>query len=142
MEQRLSIITLGVKDLKEAEQFYAEKFGWSKAEESNESIIFMQLNGIKLALYANAALAEDANVVHKETGNDSYKGFTMAFCTRTEQEVDELFENFENQNVKIIKRPEKVFWGGYSGYIADPDDNLWEIAFNPYLQIDEAGNIK
>ncbi|GAA0893001.1 VOC family protein [Fulvivirga kasyanovii] len=142
MEQRLSIITLGVKDLKEAEQFYTEKFGWNKAEESNENIIFMQLNGIKLALYANAALAEDANVEYKETGHGSYKGFTLAFCTRTEQEVDELFENFEKQNVNIVKRPEKVFWGGYSGYIADPDGNLWEIAFNPYLQIDEVGNIK
>ncbi|UII32445.1 VOC family protein [Fulvivirga ulvae] len=142
MEQRLSIITLGVKELDKSEQFYTKKFGWSKTEESNESIIFMQLNGIKLALYANAALAEDANVEHQETGNASYKGFTLAFCTRSEQEVDELFEDFKKQNVKIVKEPEKVFWGGYSGYIADPDGNLWEIAFNPYLQMDEVGNIK
>lgn len=140
MEQRLSIITLGVADLKKAEQFYTEKFGWSKAEESNENIIFMQLNGIKLALYANEALAEDANVNHDDS-RSAYKGFTLAFCTRSEQEVDELFTNFEKQKVQIIKKPEKVFWGGYSGYIADPDGNLWEIAFNPYLTIDGAGNI-
>ncbi|MBL6448727.1 VOC family protein [Fulvivirga sp. 29W222] len=142
MEQRLSIITLGVNDLKKAEQFYAEKFGWSKTDESNESIIFMQLNGIKLALYSNAGLAEDASMNGQKVDENTFKGFTLAFCTRTEQEVDDLFEGFEKQGVKIVKKPEKVFWGGYSGYIADPDGNLWEIAFNPYLEIDEGGNIK
>lgn len=139
MEQRLSIITLGVNDLKVSEEFYIETFGWAKSNESNENIIFMHLNGIKLALYGKAALAEDAKVKNNGSG---FKGFTMAYCTRSEKEVDDLFLKFKNQGTKIVKSPERTFWGGYSGYIADPDENLWEIAFNPYLNIDEAGNIE
>ncbi len=137
MEQRLTIVGLGVKDLQVSSQFYEEKFGWKKMKSSNDGITFFQLNGILLSLYPNDKLAEDATVSPEGQG---FKGFTLAFNTRTKEEVDTLISELEAKGVKIVKRPESVFWGGYSSYIADPDDNLWEIAFNPYLLLDEAGN--
>ena len=137
MEQRLTIVGLGVNDLKVSSQFYEEKFGWKKMKSSNDGITFFQLNGILLSLYPKDKLAEDATVSPEGNG---FKGFSLAFNTRTKKEVDELIETLESKGVKIVKRPEDVFWGGYSGYIADPDENLWEIAFNPYLLLDENGN--
>ncbi len=99
----------------------------------------MHLNGIYLACYKRDKLAEDAEMSPEGNG---FKAFTLAFNTRSEEEVNELFGYFEEKGVSIIKKPEKVFWGGYSGYIADPDDNLWEIAYNPFVEIDAEGNIK
>lgn len=137
MEQRLTIVGLGVNNLKESSQFYEEKFGWKKMKSSNDGITFFQLNGILLSLYPKEKLAEDATVNSEGHG---FKGFTLAFNTRTKEEVDELIEDLAAKGVKIIKKPEEVFWGGYSSYIADPDENLWEIAFNPFLPLDENGN--
>lgn len=92
-----------------------------------------------LSCYKRDKLAEDATVSEVGTG---FKAFSLAYNTRSEKEVNELFLSFEEKGVNIIKKPEKAFWGGYSGYIADPDDNLWEIAYNPFVVIDAAGNIK
>lgn len=138
MEQRLTIITLGVADLQVAADFYENKFGWTRSGNSWEDIIFFQLNGIQLALYPRAKLAEDVTV---SPDNKGYKGFTLAYNARSEKEVDELISQLEEKGVAIIKRPQKVFWGGYSSYIADPDGNLWEIVYNPYLLLDEKGNV-
>ncbi len=137
MEQRLTIVGLGVNSLELSSRFYEEKFGWKKMKSSNDGISFFQLNGILLSLYPREKLAEDATVSAEGNG---FKGFTLAFNTRTKEEVDTLIETLETKGVKIVKRPEAVFWGGYSSYIADPDDNLWEIAFNPFLPLDEHGN--
>ena len=133
MEQRMTFITLGVEDLNQSIDFYENKFGWNRSELSNESIIFYDLNGTHLALYDREELAKDVNV--DPLGN-GFRSFTMAYNTRSEKEVDDLIENLRKQGVQVIKEPQKVFWGGYSSYIADPDGNLWEIAFNPYLKID------
>lgn len=137
MEQRLTIIGLGVDDLMVSTSFYEEKFGWDKLSSSNENISFFQLNGILLSLYPREKLAEDANVSAEGQG---FRSFTLAFNTRSEKEVDDLISMLHEKGVKIVKKPQKVFWGGYSSYIADPDGNLWEIAFNPYLPLDEQGN--
>ena len=137
MEQRATIITLGVKNLEVATKFYQEQFGWKLMAISNESISFFQLNGFLLSLYPTEKLAEDAKVSHKGNG---FKGFTLAYNTRSKEEVDSLFEDLKRKGVSIVKQPEEVIWGGYSGYIADPDDNLWEIAFNPFLPLDKNGN--
>lgn len=137
MEQRATIIGLGVNNLEVSTKFYREQFGWKLMAASNESISFFQLNGILLSLYPRVKLAEDAKVSHTGSG---FKGFTLAYNTRSKEEVDTLFEDLKRKGVRIVKQPEEVSWGGYSGYIADPDDNLWEIAYNPFLPMDEKGN--
>ncbi|MBV6644219.1 MAG: VOC family protein [Cyclobacteriaceae bacterium] len=136
-EQRLTIVGLGVQDLKESTRFYEEDFGWSKLDSSNDTITFFQLNGILLSLYSKEKLAEDATVSAEGSG---FNSFTLAYNTRSKGEVDHLIQELESRGVRIVKRPEEVFWGGYSGYVADPDGHLWEIAFNPYLPLDSAGN--
>jgi uncharacterized protein len=138
MQQRLSIITLGVKDVKLATEFYETKFGWSKLPSSNEHITFFQLNGIQFALFETNELAKDATIVNDGSG---FKGLTMAYNARSEAEVDEIVSDLAAKGVVIVKQPGKVFWGGYSSYVADIDGHLWEIAFNPYLLLDEKGNI-
>lgn len=137
MQPRVTIIGLGVNDLKISNAFYEEKFGWKKMKSSNESISFFQLNGLLLSLYPKDKLAEDATVDPTGSG---FKAFSLAYNTRTKEEVDEIITDLASKGVKVVKQPEHVFWGGYSGYIADPDENLWEIAYNPFLELDEAGN--
>jgi uncharacterized glyoxalase superfamily protein PhnB len=130
MEQRITFFTLGVNDLQVSTGFYETNFGWKRSAMSTENIVFFHLNGIHLSLYNRKALAEDATVDEAGSG---FKGFTLAHNVGSEKEVDELIEDLRNKGVKIVKEPQKVFWGGYSSYISDPDGNLWEIAFNPYL---------
>ncbi|HTQ29507.1 MAG TPA: VOC family protein [Puia sp.] len=139
MDQRLTIITLGVADVKRATSFYEEVFGWNKSASGNENISFFHLNGIEFALYGRGELAKDATVPAEGSG---FKGFTLAYNARSEKEVDELFELLGKRGANIVKKPGKVFWGGYSGYMADPDDNLWEIAYNPFLELDDKGATK
>ena len=133
MDQRLTFITLGVNDLKSSIDFYENKFGWKRSELSNNDIIFYDLNGIHISLYSRNELAKDATVDSSGTG---FKGFTLSYNARSEKEVDDLVNTLRNKGVQIVKEPQKVFWGGYSSYISDPDGNLWEIAFNPYLKND------
>jgi uncharacterized glyoxalase superfamily protein PhnB len=130
MEQRITFFTLGVNDLQVSTGFYETNFGWKRSAISTENIVFFDLNGIHFSLYNRKALAEDATVDEAGSG---FKGFTLAHNVGSEKEVDELIEDLRNKGVKIVKEPQKVFWGGYSSYISDPDGNLWEIAFNPYL---------
>jgi len=138
MQPRVNIISLGVANVKAATTFYQEKFGWELTNASNENISFFQLNGVLLSLYPREKLAEDATLDHTGSG---FKGFTLAYNTRTKEEVDEIFTNLKSKGVHIVKQPEKVFWGGYSGYVADLDGNLWEIAYNPFLELDAEGNV-
>jgi len=133
MEQRLTFISLGVKDLNNSIDFYENKFGWKRSELSNKELILYQLNGIYLALYSRNELAKDASV---DSVGSGFKGFSISYNARSEKEVDDLIKGLRDKGVKIVKEPQKVFWGGYSSYIADPDGNLWEIAYNPYLKND------
>jgi hypothetical protein len=96
------------------------------------------MNGLLLSLYPLQKFKEEVNLDVKKEG---FPTFTMAYNARSEAEVNILFEQFKERGAKILKMPEKVFWGGYSGYISDPDGYFWEIAFNPFLKLDEAGNI-
>ncbi|MCB9082291.1 MAG: VOC family protein [Lewinellaceae bacterium] len=130
-EQRLTFITLGVADLAAARYFYEEIFGWQASPTSNEDIRFYPLpGGLHLSIYSHEALADDAQVPAARSG---FRGVSLAYNTRSEQEVDDLMTNLAARGVRIVKKAQKVFWGGYSGYIADPDGHLWEIAFNPHL---------
>lgn len=137
MQQRLTIITLGVADLQASTNFYTQKLGWQKKGDY-EDIVFIPLNGIMLGLYPKDKLAEDANLPPAKVG---YSNITLAYNARSIEEVDALFQTFKEKEINIVKPPKKAFWGGYSGYIADPDGYLWEIAFNPYMELDEKGNV-
>ena len=130
MEQRITLITLGVSDLNISRAFYGEKFGWKPLPSSTDDVVFYQLNGIQLALFGDRALAEDAGVNPAGSG---FRKFSLAYNVRSEEEIDRLVNDLERRGVTVVKRPQKVFWGGYSSYVTDPDQNLWEIAYNPYL---------
>ena len=136
MEQRLSILTLGVDDLAAMRDFYVEKFGWTPVAE-NKDIVFFGLNGTLLSFFEKEALAQDAQV-ERAAGSS---GFSLAHNVRTEDEVDELFALLESKGVEIVKRPEKTFFGAYGGYVADVEGNLWDIACNPYVELDEQGAV-
>eukprot|EP00934_Nitzschia_sp_Nitz4_P006684 Nitzschia sp. Nitz4//scaffold167_size49223//48019//48459//NITZ4_007042-RA/size49223-processed-gene-0.52-mRNA-1//1//CDS//3329538296//6674//frame0 len=144
MDPRLTLITLGVSDVQKATAFYEEKIGWKRRPGmSNDNISFFQLNGILLSLFSLESLAKDATVPVPAGGNDptAFRGMTLAYVCRSEQEVDDIMKSLEAKGVKIVKQPTKVFWGGYSGYFADLDGNLWEVAYNPFLALDEKGNV-
>ncbi|TND08921.1 MAG: hypothetical protein FD123_1775 [Bacteroidetes bacterium] len=138
MDARLSFLTLGVNDLEKSKRFYMDQFGWKPIKDS-DGIVFFKLNGFILALFPKDELAEDAGVSVEGSG---FKGFSMAINMRSEEEVNTVFAKLEKNGVKIVRPPEKVFWGGYRGYIADNEDHLWEIAYNPFLELDENGNVK
>jgi hypothetical protein len=133
------MISLGVKDLQKSVDFYETGLGWKKSSESSEQIAFFQLNGIALALYPHDLLAEDATVPARGEG---FQGFTLAYNTKSEEEADLVLKLAESIGARIVKPAQKVFWGGYSGYFADLDGFLWEVAYNPFFPFDENNNIK
>lgn len=139
MNQYLHLITLGVTNLERSRQFYSQTLGWIASNASNESVAFYQAGGVVLGLYPRALLAEDALTSPQGSG---FSGITLAHNTRSESEVDEIIRDLKDKGVKIVKEPQKVFWGGYSSYFADPDDYLWEVAYNPFFPFDESGNLK
>jgi len=137
MEQRMSLVTLGVEDLARARRFYEEGLGFRRGN-TEEEVAFYQLNGIVLALYPRSALAADAGIDAQGSG---FSGVTLAWNGRSREEVDTAFATAEAAGARIVKKPEEVFWGGYSGYFADPDGHLWEVSFNPFWPIDADGNV-
>ncbi|HET7142523.1 MAG TPA: VOC family protein [Anaerolineales bacterium] len=139
MKQHLHIITLGVRDFKASYEFYTTKLGWKPSSGSNDDIAFFQTSGVVLAIYPRETLAEDALASPEGNG---FSGITLAYNARSEAEVDEIIKDLKLKGVKIIKEPQKVFWGGYSSYFADPDDYRWEVAYNPFFPFDENGNLK
>ena len=137
MDQLLSLLTFGVSDLARSRPFY-EALGWRASAASQPEIVFFQLNGFALALFARADLAEDAGVEDRRTG---FSGVTLACNVRSPIEVDETFRAAIAAGAEAVKIPHATDWGGYSGYIADPDYHLWEIAWNPHFPLDLAGNL-
>ena len=138
MEQRLSLITLGVADLARSRRFY-EQLGWRPSSASTAAIAFYQLAGIALALYPRSDLARDARLPEDGHG---FGGITLAFNTRTRQEVDTLLAEARSAGARILKPAEEASWGGYSGYFADPDGYPWEVAWNPSFPIDADGSMR
>ena len=146
MEQRLSLITLGVKDLARARQFYTEGLGWRASPQSQESIVFIPLNGFVLSLYERGALLEDA---FGEEGKDKRRApesaapnFTLAYNVRTIEEVAQTLQFAQKAGAQLVKPAQKVFWGGTSGYFADKDGFLWEVAHNPYAELAANGDFR
>ena len=139
MEQRMSIITLGVSNLKKSRSFY-ENLGWNIAtEEQADNIVAFNLQSFVLALYPKEGLAKDVGI---EMDTSSIPSFTLAYNVGSEEEVDRVIDKVQAIGAKIIKEPQKVFWGGYSSYFADPDGYIWEVAFNPYSVPEKDGSFK
>ena len=139
MEQRLSLITLGVNDLTRSRQFYEQGLGWVISSGSNEQIVFFQVGRIALALYSRAALAADAHLANDGTG---FGGITLAYNVRQREDVDAILTEAQAAGARLLKPAEEVHWGGYSGYFADPDGYPWEVAWNPYWELLEDGSVQ
>lgn len=137
MEQRLSLITLGVSDIARAKRFYVEGLGWRPSVASNDNVVFIQLNGVALSLYSREALAEDAGVSPK---GDGFTGFALAYNVREKHDVEAVLNLAAKAGGTIIKPAQETFWGGYSGYFKDPDGFLWEVAHNPGFQLTKEGH--
>lgn len=131
MKPRISMITLGVRDLAISVKFYEQGLGFPRMESPPE-VAFFTLNGSWLGLYGREALAEDANV---PTDGHGFEGFTLSHNVQSESEVDEVMDQAIKAGATIVKQPQKVFWGGYSGYFKDPDGHLWEVAHNPLFWV-------
>jgi catechol 2,3-dioxygenase-like lactoylglutathione lyase family enzyme len=138
MEQRLSIITLGVADLARAKAFYLDGLGWAEVDQAAEEICFIQMPGVVFSLYPLDKLAEDIGT--EPLTEISTGGVTLAHNTRSEAETDEVLATAVAAGARLVKPAQKVFWGGYSGYFADPDNHLWEVAYNPFATIADDGS--
>lgn len=130
MDPRISLVTLGVADVAASAAFY-ERLGLTRIESPPE-VAFFSLNGTWLGLYGREALAEDATV---DANGSGFRGVTLAHNVASEEEVDAVLAEAVEAGATLVKPGQKVFWGGYSGYFADPDGHLWEVAHNPILWI-------
>jgi catechol 2,3-dioxygenase-like lactoylglutathione lyase family enzyme len=133
MDQRLSLVTLGVVDLDRARDFYAA-LGW-RAAPSPEGVVFYQAGGMVLALWERAALEVDSGVV--DTGG--WCGVTLAHNVASREDVDAVMAEAEQAGAEIGRPAAPTFWGGYSGAFTDPDGHPWEVAHNPFWQVTEDG---
>ena len=136
-EKRLSIITLGVKDRAAMTKFYEETIGFKNI--GPEAMTMFDMGGFVLGLWEADKLAEDAGQAANPVG--AFRNVALAYNARSIEEVDEIFARLKAADVEITTPPHKAFWGGYSGYFADPEGNAWEVAFNPFWKFDEAGRV-
>lgn len=137
VEQRLSLITLGVEDLAGSTRFYRDVLGWTPAEIGGGEVTFFQLNGFVLGLFPREGLARDAGVDTLESGG--FSRVALAYNVRERDDVDRVLTAVETAGARLIKPAEDAFWGGRSGYFADPDGFLWEVAWNPGFPIRDDG---
>jgi hypothetical protein len=136
MEQRLSLVTLGVRDLSRARRFY-EALGWTTGAAPDDDVVFFQAGGMIVALWDRAKLAEDTVV----TDDGGWGGITLAHNVRSEEEVDAVLAEAGAAGATIARAGAKTFWGGYSGVFVDPDGHPWEIAHNPHWTIAADGSV-
>ena len=131
MQPRISMITLGVRNLAASVKFYETGLGFPRMNSPPE-VAFFILNGTWLGLYSRHALAEDATIAPEGSG---FEGFTLSHNVASEEEVESVMSQALAAGAKLVKPAQKVFWGGYSGYFKDPDGHLWEIAHNPHFWV-------
>jgi catechol 2,3-dioxygenase-like lactoylglutathione lyase family enzyme len=130
MKPKLSLVTLGVSDLDRSRRFY-EALGWEPQDWTPESkVVFFELNGVMLSLFGRDDLAEDVGV--EATRSTGFASITLAHNEPSIDDVDRAFNEFISAGATAVKTPQATAWGGYSGYVADPDGHLWEVAFNPF----------
>ena len=138
MDQRLSLVTLGVRDLAVARDFYEEGLGWKATSAVEGKVVFYQMNGMIISLFGRDDLVKDGNFTDSGAG---FSGITLAYNARDAAEVDAVMTQAEKAGAVIQKPAEKVFWGGYSGYFCDLDGHPWEVAYNPFWNITEDGHM-
>ncbi len=134
MEQRISLITLGVSDIARSAAFY-EALGWQRVD-SPDGVVAFDLIGMTLGLYPRAKLAEDMGLSETELGHGA---MTLSHNLREKAEVSELMKAAREADARILKDASDVFWGGHHGYFADPDGHIWEITFNPFSPLSDEG---
>ena len=139
MEQRMSLITLGVADLQRAVTFYENVIGW-KATASPPGVVFFDLNGVVFALWPHEGAGERPGL-HRPLIVPAYRGYALAHNVRSEAELDAIFARLKSNDAIIVKEPQKTFWGGYSGYFSYLDGHIWEIAHNPFWTIEKDGRV-
>ena len=137
MEQRVSLVTLGVSDLARARAFY-EALGWVTRAKPDDDVCFFQAGGLVLALWGRDLLAEDSGV--DDAGG--WGGVTLSHNARSPDEVDSVIEEARRAGANIVREPAETFWGGYSAAFTDPEDHPWEVAHNPRWTIHENGSVE
>ena len=135
MKPAVSLITLGVRDFGRALKFYRDGLGWKTSAKEGDPVAFFQLNNLILGLWSREELAKDAHV----PDTAGFSGITIAHNVRSEKEVDEVLDVAKHAGATVTKPAAKTFWGGYSGYVADPEGHLWEVAHNPFWDVAEDG---
>jgi uncharacterized protein len=136
MEQRISLVTLGVRDLARSRAFY-EALGWKTNAAPGDDVVFFQAAGLIVALWGRAQLAEDSGV----TDSGGWGGITLAYNTRSPAEVDAVIAEAAEAGATIPRQGAETFWGGYSGVFVDPDGHAWEVAHNPHWTIGDDGSV-
>jgi hypothetical protein len=137
MDQRVSLVTLGVEDLGRARTFY-EALGWKTNAAADDDVVFFQAGGTIVGLWGRDRLAEDTGV---EDGG-GWGGITLAYNTRSPDEVDAVIAEAEAAGGRIVRPGAETFWGGYSGVFADPEGHAWEVAHNPHWTIRDDGSVR
>ena len=137
MQQTISFITLGVADLARSRAFY-KALGWQESSASQEGIAFFQAGSVAFALFQREALAEDASV---PAAGGGFAGFTLAHNVPSEEAVIATLEEAVAAGATLVRPADKVFWGGFRGYFADPDGFLWEVCWNPFVTLDSEGHV-
>lgn len=138
MEQRISLITLGVRDLARARAFY-QALGWQTNAGPDDDVVFFQAGPMILALWDRAKLAEDTGGRQDSGG---WGGITPAYNARSPEEVDQVLEEARAAGAEIPRPGGKTFWGGYSGVFVDPDGHSWEVAHNPHWTLRKDGTVQ
>jgi uncharacterized protein len=136
MEQRVSLVTLGVRDLGGARAFY-EALGWTTNAAPDDDVVFFQAGGMIVALWGRAELAEDSGV--EDSGG--WGGIALAHNVRSPGEVDAVLAEAESAGATVTRPGAETFWGGYSGAFTDPDGHAWEVAHNPHWTLAEDGSV-
>jgi catechol 2,3-dioxygenase-like lactoylglutathione lyase family enzyme len=138
---RIHIITLGVKDINRALKFYRDGLGFkTSVKEANPPIVFFQNSGTTLALCPRDGLAKDISLENPPQG-EGFGGITLAYVVREQDEVDRIMELAESAGGQVVKKPQRVFWGGYSGYFSDPDGYYWEVMYWEDWQFKDDGSL-
>ena len=138
MEQRISLVTLGVSDLDQSRKFY-ERLGWRRSMANSEGIVFFQAGGMRWLCTRELSLPKDANLPPNRQG---FGRITLAYNTRSRTEVDMVLAEAQSAGARLLKPAEEAFWGGYSGCFSDPDGFPWEVAWNPSFPIAEDGSVQ